>query len=133
MNKAALLAIALTCAVVGYGVGARREGQRRDEDEAVMLAIRSINTAGLCVNTLRALDEGHPDKQRRILEDQTASAVEFADQMLGRIREPKIGISIPDLVEEVRRVQRYAESKGNHDLVEKCDRVLAGLHRGTRA
>jgi hypothetical protein len=133
MTKSFVLAITLVSAAVGGFVGAKVEGHLRDDDDRVMLGIRSINTAGLCVNALRALEEGRTEKQKRILEDRMEWSVSSADEMLGGIREPKIGISIPDLIEGVRRVRQYAESKGNHEVVAKCDRVLAALQRGTRA
>ena len=133
MTRTSVVVIALVSAGIGGLVGARLEEHRRAADAKVTLALRAVETAGLCAASLRALDEGRADKQRLILEDQMGWSMEAAERDLEGIREPKFGIAIPNLIEGVRRARQYAEGKGKRDLVERCDRVLAGLQRGARA
>jgi len=133
MNRVSVVVISLVAAVIGGVVGTRLERQREADDQRLTAALGAVKTAGLCANSLRALDEGRAETQRLILETQMAMAVEQADQNLGPADNAKIGLSIPNLIEGVRRARQYAESKGNRDLVTKCDRVLAALQRGTRA
>jgi len=133
MNRVSVVVISLVAAVIGGVVGTRLERQREGDDERLRAGLGAVKTAGLCADSLRALDEGRAETQRLILETQMAMAVEEADQDLGRAGDAKIGLSIPNLIEGVRRARQYAESRGNRDLVAKCDRVLATLLRGRRA
>ena len=133
MNRLSLALIALVAAVLGGMIGARLERQRDTNDQDLRTALVAVESAGLCANSLRALDEGRLEVQRHILESQMEAAVGRADQKLTGVRDPKIGMAIPNLIEGVRRARQYAEIKGHLDLVAKCDRVLAALQRGTRA
>jgi len=133
MNRASIALIAVVAAVIGGLVGARLERQQEADDQKIKAALGAVEAAGLCASSLRALDEGQLDTQRRLLESQMEMAVGRADQELAIFHEPKIGMPSPDLIEGVRRARQYAESKGNRDLVAKCDRVLAALERGTHA
>src|SRR5262245_37496665 len=132
MNRA-FAVMCIVSGLIGGVIGASVESQRRDGEARVTAAVHSVETAGLCANSLDALDQARPDKQRLILERRMESAIDYADRSLEGIRDPKIGIAIPNLIEGLRRARQYAEGQGNRDVVAKCDRVLAGLERGSRA
>jgi hypothetical protein len=100
----------------------RRRSERQSESVAV---VQAVEVAGLCANGLQVTEEGKTAALQKLLEVRVAKAVNYAAERVDDAS--PVGFPVPNLVEGLNRVRRYAVATGMSEVVEKCDRLIEFL------
>src|SRR6266700_6823422 len=126
MTKRATMALCIALSfLLGTVVGWYLQRSRCEQDQATLVVVDGVGVADLCASSLEAVEQGKAATLQRVLENRMAGAVNYAAERVGCAA--PVGFPVPNLVEGLNRVRRYAVAKGMSGVVEKCDRLIEFL------
>ena len=105
----------VVCGTVALAAGLAIGWSHRDSRAAGELnnihAAHQMEVAGLCAMSLKAMDEGHPDRAHRALRGRLDSAVDQLYRLPETAFEFPEQMALPNLLEGVRRAADYLEGE----------------------